>query len=268
MMREKIKVYANVTEISDDHTRYEIIHRQIESVRVENIEVYHQFKSGEKKTKAKRVTIIPSNLLRRDNDFLADELNYLIITNGGLGARYLDENEDIEVIYSSNYDEDFGYVRYSEDGYPHTYQVLHVEYLNRFEDGYKTKKRIKEKEEAYKEVEGYLRLEDVMAMTNLKYNQVYNAINKGELNAINVRHKFFISPKDAEAFKIEIDSRQTTIEDNISAFEVAKRFKLNYSYVLRRIRNGVIPFERVGGHFYVSPKDAEDYFGKTSKANH
>jgi hypothetical protein len=164
--------------------------------------------------------------------------------------------EDVIVI-------NMGEGKYKDDGYPYTYQVLHVDYLNRFADAYKTKKRGKEKAEAYKDVEGYLRIEDVMAMVNLKYNQVYNAINKGELNAINIRHKFFISPKDAEAYKLEIDSRQTTIGDNISAFEVAKRFKLNYSYVLRRIRNGVIPFERVDGHFYVSPKDAEEYFGKT-----
>ena len=261
---KKIKVYVNVTEITDDHTRYDIVHRQIEAVRVENIEIYHKFKSGWKKTKAKRVTVIPSSLLRRDNDFLEDEQKYLIITNGGMGAKYLDENVDIDVIYESGdeLDDSFGYVKYIEDGYPNTYQVLHVEYLNRFEDGYKIKKRIKEKEKAYKDVEGYLRIEDVMAMTKLKYNQVYNAITKGELNAINIRHKYFISPKDAEVYKLEVDSKQTTVGDKISAFEVAKRFKLNYSYVLRHIRNGVIPFERVDGHFFVSSTDAEGFFGK------
>ena len=147
---KKIKVYVNVTEITDDHTRYDIVHRQIEAVRVENIEIYHKFKSGWKKTKAKRVTVIPSSLLRRDNDFLEDEQKYLIITNGGMGAKYLDENVDIDVIYESGdeLDDSFGYVKYIEDGYPNTYQVLHVEYLNRFEDGYKIKKRIKEKEKA------------------------------------------------------------------------------------------------------------------------
>lgn len=266
---KKIRVYANVMEIADDHTRYEIIHRQIESVRVENIDVYHKFKYGWNKAKAKRITVTPRNLLRQDNDYLPNELKYLIITNGGLGAKYLDENVDIDVIYESGneLDDSFGYIRYKEDGYPNTYQVLHVEYLNRFEDGYKTKKRTKEKEKAYEEVEGYLRIEDVMAMTNLKYNQVYSAISKGYLDAINIRHKFFVSPQNAEAFKLKVLSQKTVSGDKISAFEVAKRFNLNYSFVLRRIKSGIIPFEHVDGHFYVNPKDAEEYFGKINKPN-
>jgi len=201
----KRKVYASIYQISDDHIRFDIIHRQIQSVKIENIEVYNRYISGWKATKAKRITIIPSNLLRAESDFLPTELKYLIVPKGGFGVKYLDENVDIDVI-DEHVDllDSFGYIKYDGDSDYKTYQVEHVDYLNRYADNYKAKKRKADKDNAYKDVQDFLRIDDVMKMTNLKYSQVYSAISSGTLKAINVRHKFFISPQDAERFKAAV----------------------------------------------------------------
>lgn len=259
---KKLKVYASITSINDDHTRYEIIHRQIESVIVDNIEIYFRYKLGWRKTRAKRVSIIPQRLLRKDNEFLPDKLNYILITNGGFGTKYLDENEDIDVIYDSTgeLDDMFGYVRYEEDGYPHTYQLLHVEQLHRFDDAYKRDKRRQEKINAYKCVEGYRRIEDIMSLTNLSYGQVYSAIDNGTLKAKIVRHKCFIAPDDAQRFISNLEKRRDSRGDKLSAFEIAKRFNLKYNYVLRRVKNGKLASEHIDGEYLVSIEDAERFF--------
>ena len=256
-----LKVYANITRIKDDHTRYEIIHRQIESVTVDNIEVYCLYKLGWRKTKAKRVCIVPQKLLRRDNEFLEDKLNYLLITNGGFGTKYLDENVDIEVISEdTEFLDSFGFIQYEEDGYYKTYQLLHVEPLNRFDDAYKRDKRHREKVNSYKCVEGYLRIEDIMSLTNLSYGQVYSAIDNGTLKAKKVRHKCFIAPDDAQQFVDKIGAKKDRRGDKLSAFEIAKRLNLNYNYVLRRVKNGKLTSEYVDGEYLISLEDAERYF--------
>lgn len=48
--------------------------------------------------------------------------------------------------------------------------------------------------------------------------------------------------------------------DKLPTYEIAKRLKLNYIYVIRRVRLGRIPSEYINGEYLVSLKDAEDYF--------
>ncbi len=48
--------------------------------------------------------------------------------------------------------------------------------------------------------------------------------------------------------------------DKLPTYEIAKRLKLNYIYVLRRVRLGRIPSEYINGEYLVSLKDAEDYY--------
>ena len=107
-------------------------------------------------------------------------------------------------------------------------------------------------------------MEDVMALCKLQYNQVYSAIRKGELKAQHVRHKFFISPEEANNYAASVAQKREHIGNKISAFEVAKRYNLNYPKVLRLIKNGVVPFEQIDGGFFVNAKEAEDYFSKLS----
>lgn len=258
----RLSIYASIAQIKDDHKRFEIIHRQIESVTVDNVEIYYRYKIGWRRTKAKRVSIVPQKILRRENDYLTDKLNYILITNGGLGTRYLDENEDISVIASTTdeLDDSFGYVRYEENGYPYTYQLMHVEQLHRFYDEYKKDRRYKEKKEAYSSVDGYLRIEDVMEKGNLQYNQVYGAIARGILKARIVRHKCFISPIDAEKYITKVNEERQSKGDKLSAFEIAKRFNLDYNYVLRRVKNGKILSESSNGEYLIRLEDAENYF--------
>lgn len=257
----ELKIYSSISMIKNDKARFDIIHRQIESVTMEKVEVYYRYRLVWKKTTAKRISIYPQKYFK-DNVWVPECYKVLIISQGGKGSRYLDENENIDVIYESAgvLDDDFGYVKYKEDGDINTYQVMPVEYLYRFDDEGKRERREKEKQEGYKGVEGHLRIEDIMSRTNLTYGQVYSAINNGILKAQIVRHKCFIAPDDAERYICRVNEQRASKGDRLSAFEIAKRFNLNYNYVLRRVKKGKLISEYVAGEYLISLEDAEKYF--------
>ena len=287
------ELYSTICNITDDSERYEIIHRVIEWVSVENVKIKYKYKIGWREARAKKITIgtpnwyldeakngimLPKEYLVYYLPFNGKGKGIILDTNDSFSRSANDNDNTVEdengnvIGHSIQYDWLYDYKNFSEAQFddedaPHSVSIIDIPYLNRFTDYGKNRRHEKEKEEAYKQVKDYLRIENVMAMTNLNYNQVYSAITKGYLNAINIRHKYFVSPQDAETFKQKVLSQNNNKEGNISAFEVAKRYNLNYSFVLRRIKSGIIPFEHVDGHFYVNPKDAEEYFGKINKPN-
>lgn len=217
------EIYNHLCGINDDAERYEIIHRMIEKVRVRNEIIKYRYKIGWKDTRAKRIDITivnweeyiykdgwqPKNRIytvyylpfngRDCGLFLENDIMHsvdaFLIRDGVSGFIGYDFGWEWVKDYSKSSEAQFEYQKM-----PQKVRIIDVPYLNRYIDSGKNKRRAKEKEEAYKPVEGYLRMEDVMKICGLNYHQVYNAIQNGGLKALKIKHKFFISPKDADDF--------------------------------------------------------------------
>ena len=303
-IRKYNEIYNHQCNITDDAVRYEIIHRMISGVKISDETINYKFKIGWKETKARRIDIFIKNwemtlykdgyrprpriytvyylpfngrdcglFIERDFHLLQSGFIFKDGVAGFIGYQYTwewlkDYNNYSEVEYINRElphrtlkDPERKHIKIRK---PEKARIINIPYLNRFIDLGKKKRRENEKEKAYKPVEGYLRMEDVMALCKLQYNQVYSAIRKGELKAQHVRHKFFISPEEANNYAASVAQKREHIGNKISAFEVAKRYNLNYPKVLRLIKNGVVPFEQIDGGFFVNAKEAEDYFSKLS----
>lgn len=225
-----VSILEELDNTKEDKIRSEIIHRHVKNVTVENITIEHKFNSFDeiRKTNARLISI---------ESYLDGMYYYVYIPNEGLRGTMYTCNSNKEIISKTHY-----------------------EYLNRYEDTSKKNRREKEKKEAYSPVQDYLRIEDVMKMGELKYNQVYGAIDRGLLKAQIIRHKCYIAPEDAKAYISKIKNEKKKRGDKISTFELAKRLGKDYLYVLRRVKKGQIASEYVDGSYLVSWDEAERYF--------
>lgn len=280
------EVYKTICNITDDAERNEIIHRVIEWVTVTNVKIKYKYKIGWRETRAKKIVIGTPfwNLYEKTKGMLPKEYTvYYLPFNGKDKGLILDISDGIQQSESDvtnddgqviGHTVDYEWVKdycnaseaqYENDDAPHRVNIINIPYLNRFTDYGKNKRHEREKEEAYKPVSGYLRIEDVMSMGNLKAGKVYDAIYKGTLKAQIIRHKCFIAPDDAERFIAQINEEKESKGNRLPAFEIAKRLNLNYSYVLRRVKNGKLASEYVNGEYLIYLPDAETYFSSERK---
>lgn len=283
------ELYSTVGEITSDSERYEIIHRVIEWVRVTNESIRYKYKVGWRDTRAKKIVIgTPNwNLDEGKNGLLPKEYTvYYLPFNGKDKGIIIDVNDyisrsanndntvvddDGKVIgHTVQYSWVYDYMKTSEAQFedeeaPHSVSIIDVPYLNRFTDYGKNKRHEQEKEEAYRPVKDYLRIEDVMSRANVTYGQVYSAIKNGTIKAKVVRHKCFIAPNEAERYIALLNEYKESRGDKLSAFEIAKRLKKDYNYILRRVRDGRIKSESVNGEYLISLDDAENYFSNANE---
>ena len=217
------EIYNHLCGINNDAERYEIIHRMIEKVRVSNEIIRYRYKIGWKNTKAKRIDITMVNwqaYIYKDGWEPRKRIYcvYYLPFNGKDYGLFLESDmmRSVDAFLIKDGVADFigydfcwewlkDYSKSSEAQFeyqkmPEKVRIIDIPYLNRYTDSGKNKRRAREKEETYKPVEGYLRMEDVMKICGLNYNQVYSAIRNGELIAQMIKHKFFISPQDANDF--------------------------------------------------------------------
>ena len=279
------EIYNTLDNITDDTERYEIIHRVFEVVRVENVKIRYKYKIGWREASAKKIEILTPNWYEDNNvDMLTSSiLVYYLPFNGKDRGIIIDITDtisksankegniivddegniighSIEHEWVKDYKET-SEAQFEDEVIPHPVSIIKIPYLNRFTDYGKNKRQEREKEEAYKPVNGYLRIEDVMAQGNLSYGQVYYAINSGKLKGHIIRHKCFISPEDAERFISELNNGKADKGDKLSTFEVARKLNLNYNYVLRRVKSGKLASEHINGEYLVSLKEAKVFFG-------
>lgn len=272
------EIYKSLGNIQNDKERYDIIHRNIKDVQIKNVIIDYKFKIGWRKAKAKKIIIdvvdwrweneirkyviyyLPFN--GKGNGIYLNQYNYGIKDNlwvddeGKLFGMHLlytyfhDYNKKAEVIYEN-------------DDKPHLVSIIDIPYINRYCDYGKKKKREREKEEAYKDVKAYYRVQDVARKYNIKQSQIYDAIYKGQLKANLIRHKLFISPQDADSYFSNFATSVSNNNDLMSASEIADRLNINYSKVLRRIKKGIIPNVHINGRYYINLQIAKDYFSKS-----
>ena len=267
----------------------------IEEVSIENVRIKFKYKIGWKQTNAKKIVIkIPNwreddyyiKLFGKYTVYYVPKYTVYYVPNMGKGyGVFLDVNNNNNLILNSvDYFDNEGKtvgklvnlewindykrtaeVQFENQEKPHLVSIIDIPYLNRFTDYGKYERQERDRKEAYKPVEGYLRIEDIISETNLTYGQVYSAIDNGTLKAQIIRHKCFISPKDAEEYIKRAKENKEELGNRISALQVAKEYKLDYGRVLRDIRKGAVPFVHKSNHYYVTPEDAKEYFGKILK---
>lgn len=268
-----------IKSIVSDKERYDIIHRQIKSVEINPIDIKIE-KNGKVKEGREVVirTYLPYSHLDSDNTIVYITIGrkiYRVLDERINGFSYPQElypelygdlyNEDYELVESNPNSMWVRYKGHEGQFYGEISEINKKAYLHRFTDYIKKKRREKEKQEAYKPVEGYLRIEDVMTMGNLKSGQVYSAIYRGTLKAQKIRHKMFIAPDEAEHFLAKVKKEKEIKGDKLSAFEVARKFNRNYQYVLNRVKSEKIPSEYVNGGYLIKLEDAERYFSYEEK---
>ena len=281
-------IYKSICNITDDKERYEIIHRVIDCVEIENVKIKYKFKIGWKEAKAKKIIIHKKdwNLDTTQEERLQKKYSVYYIPNhgkfngiilDGIPTRKIpeeifldDKGNEIGKAVWREYINDYKKVSDAQFDYmqkPHPVSAIEIPYLNRFTDKGKNKRREREKEEAFRPVNGYLRIEDVMSLGNLKSGQVYGAIYNGTLKATFIRKKYFIAPNDAELFLGKLREKKEIIGGKLPAYEIAKRMNLNYQYVLRRVKKGKLPSEYFNGEYLVYLEDAEKYFSTKHNEN-
>ena len=274
--------FENMNELKrivSDKERYDIIHRQIKSVEINPIDIKIE-KNGKVKEGREVVirTYLPYSHLDSDNTIVYITIGrkiYRVLDERINGFSYPRElypelygdlyNENYEIVESNPYSMWVRYKGHEGQFYGEISEINKNAYLHRFTDYIKNKRREKEKQKAYKPVEGYFRIEDVMTMGNLKSGQVYSAIYRGTLKAQKIRHKMFIAPDEAEHFLAKVKKEKEIKGDKLSAFEVARKFNRNYQYVLNRVKSEKIPSEYVNGGYLIKLEDAERFFSYEEK---
>ena len=98
---------------------------------------------------------------------------------------------------------------------------------------------------------------------NVHYLQVLRKVKSGMLPSEYVNGGYLIRLEDAERYfstKHKEEVRRN-MDGKLSAASIAKMYGVSYKSVRKKLRTGEIPSSKIGGYFYVDPKDAEEYFG-------
>lgn len=254
----RMKIYS----ISDDKERHKIIHRQIKSVEVKPRRINFPFQIGRRDINAKEIMV---HTYRKAPFYGEGEgiCWFYVIPCGGFGGRgalILDMLPDFV-------EDDTSTMLYCYDDniyYPFD-EIQEVIYLDRFHDNTKREKRAKAREEKKREINGRLTITEITKKYGISYTSTFNRIKEGKLKAEYIYGQYFVQPQDAEEFARKEKERNDILGERMSALQVAKKYKLDYGFVLRRIRKGLIPCIQLENHYYVTPEDAKDYFGKIKK---
>ena len=213
------KIYNSLCNITNDKDRYEIIHKHIKKVEVKNVNLKYKYKIGWRDTIAKQITLfLGSYIIEQDIEGYERAYMFYYLPFNGKGnglfinMDYIEPQDDFItdekgefIMENPKYEWEKDYLDSSEaqfeyDEAPHRVNIINIEYLNRYTDEGKYKRRVKEKEIAYSAVDGFYRIEDLMAATGDKYSHIYGLVKRGRMKATILKHKCYINPQDAENY--------------------------------------------------------------------
>lgn len=225
------RIYNSISDIRSEKERNEIVHKNIKMVHVKNVKLKYKYKIGWRDTIAKQITMWFDSFIDEQGKEAYERgyICYYLPFNGkGNGLfitmdyvepqdDFITDDEDRFIMENIKYEWEKDYLDSSEaqfenDEAPHRVNIINIEYLNRYTDEGKHKRREKEKEIAYSAVKGYFRIEDIMNKTGDKYSHIYGLIKRGRLKATILKHKCFIHPEDAENY---INERNYEKEDKV-----------------------------------------------------
>ena len=91
-------------------------------------------------------------------------------------------------------------------------------------------------------------------------------VRDGRIKSESVNGEYLISLDDAENYFSNANEGEKgrKMDGYLSAAKVAKKYGVSYKAVRKSIRQGEIPSTKRNGYYYVSPQDAEDFYGKHS----
>lgn len=258
---ERALLRKRISDITDDRERHKIIHRQISSVEVIPRKVSYPFQKGRRDINAKEIKVHTFRANPIDKSLLGNEGGlywYMTIPSGGFGgngALILDMTPD-EV------DEDISTMLYCYDTktyYPFD-EIQECIYLDRFHDSTKRLKRAKEREEKKRVIDGRLTISEISKKYDISYVTVFNRIKEGRLKAELLYGQYYVLLKDAECLFEKEREEHEIIGNRMSILQVARKYKIGFSVVHRRVKDGTIPCEFVNGRYLINPEEADKYF--------
>ena len=190
------KLKLKISKITDDKTRYEIIHRHLKTIEVHSTVIKYPFKIGVKDVKCKRI-IVHTNTYPYGNYKLFDtqhKFEFYSIPNGGHGALILNTSPE-------EYDE-FDYTAMFYDYECNSYrpfdEISNMIYLERYHDIPKKNRRNDAKEKRLQEIGNKLSVKRICSKYNLTYSYVYNRLHSGNVPCTMIGGVLYVEPNIAE----------------------------------------------------------------------